>query len=167
MTSWIVRFGLLVMFVLHGHRFSSAAELQGAASAPEEPLSLWYRRPARSGPRPCRLATAGWAPWFSAASRPNGCSSTKAHSGPQAPMIRPTPRPPAHSRKLRRLIFEGKLAEANRIVGRRMMAHPLGQMPYQTLGDLLLEFPPATSVKRLPPRPQSRHGDRDDELYSQ
>ena len=46
-----------------------------------------------------------------------------------------------------RLIFEGKLAEANRIVGRRMMAHPLGQMPYQTLGDLLLEFPPATSVR--------------------
>ncbi len=48
---------------------------------------------------------------------------------------------------MRRLIFEGKLAEANLIVGQRMMARPLGQMPYQTLGDLLLEFPPATSVK--------------------
>jgi alpha-L-fucosidase 2 len=40
----------------------------------------------------------------------------------------------------RRLIFEGKYKEANQLIGEKMMAKPLGQMPYQTVGDLLLTF---------------------------
>jgi len=41
----------------------------------------------------------------------------------------------------RRLIFEGKFAEAHALIGKKMMARPLKQMPYQTAGDLLLKFP--------------------------
>ena len=40
----------------------------------------------------------------------------------------------------RRLIFEGRYWEANELIGREMMARPLKQMPYQTAGDLFLEF---------------------------
>ena len=40
----------------------------------------------------------------------------------------------------RRLIFNGKYREAHELIGREMMARPLEQMPYQTAGDLLLEF---------------------------
>ena len=41
----------------------------------------------------------------------------------------------------RRLIFAGRFREANDLIGARMMAHPIRQMPYQTLGDLHLGFP--------------------------
>jgi alpha-L-fucosidase 2 len=48
----------------------------------------------------------------------------------------------------RRLIFEGKYAEAQKLVGTEMMARPLRQMPYQTLGDLFLEFPAAKQMEQ-------------------
>ena len=125
----------------------SEGEIQGAASPPDEPLSLWYRRPA--------------AVWTEALPIGNGRlggmvfggvdgdrlqlnEGTLWAGGPYDPA---NPQAPAALAEVRRLIFEGKLAEANHIVGRRMMAHPLGQMPYQTLGNLLLEFPPATAVQ--------------------
>ena len=44
-------------------------------------------------------------------------------------------------REARRLIFEGKYKEANDLVGAKMMAQPIKQMPYETVGDLKLEFP--------------------------
>lgn len=41
----------------------------------------------------------------------------------------------------RRLIFEGKYQEATNLVGEKMMARPIKQMPYQPVGDLKLHFP--------------------------
>jgi alpha-L-fucosidase 2 len=41
----------------------------------------------------------------------------------------------------RRLIFEGKYKEASDLVGAKMMAQPIKQMPYEPVGDLKLEFP--------------------------
>jgi alpha-L-fucosidase 2 len=41
----------------------------------------------------------------------------------------------------RRLIFEGKYKAANDLVGAKMMAQPIKQMPYELVGDLKLEFP--------------------------
>ncbi|MCA1614302.1 MAG: glycoside hydrolase family 95 protein, partial [Acidobacteria bacterium] len=41
----------------------------------------------------------------------------------------------------RRLIFEGRYKEADALIGARMMARPIKQMPYQPVGDLLLDFP--------------------------
>jgi len=40
----------------------------------------------------------------------------------------------------RRLIFDGKYKEANDLIGEKMMARPLKQMPYQPIGDLDLNF---------------------------
>ena len=48
--------------------------------------------------------------------------------------------------EVRRLIFEGKYKEADRLVGAKVMAKPLGQMPYETVGDLLLTFPEISSA---------------------
>jgi len=42
--------------------------------------------------------------------------------------------------EVRRLIFAGKYDEAHKLVGDKMMAVPLREMPYQTLGDLYLNF---------------------------
>ncbi len=41
----------------------------------------------------------------------------------------------------RRLIFEERYREANDLIGARMMARPISQMPYETVGDIKLEFP--------------------------
>ena len=41
----------------------------------------------------------------------------------------------------RRLIFEGKFGQAHGLIGAKMMAHPLQQMPYETVGDLKLDIP--------------------------
>jgi alpha-L-fucosidase 2 len=46
----------------------------------------------------------------------------------------------------RRLIFEGQYAEAQKFIGENMMARPLRQMPYETVGDLFLWSPGATNV---------------------
>src|SRR5437899_6185094 len=43
--------------------------------------------------------------------------------------------------EVRRLIFAGKYQEANNLIGKKMMAHPIKQMPYEPVGDLKLEFP--------------------------
>ncbi|HUG72248.1 MAG TPA: glycoside hydrolase family 95 protein [Steroidobacteraceae bacterium] len=45
----------------------------------------------------------------------------------------------------RRLILAGRYQEAHDLVGARMMARPLKQMPYQPVGDLMLEFPGQTA----------------------
>jgi alpha-L-fucosidase 2 len=41
----------------------------------------------------------------------------------------------------RRLIFEGKFGEAHGLIGAKMMARPLKQMPYEPVGDLTLSIP--------------------------
>jgi alpha-L-fucosidase 2 len=46
----------------------------------------------------------------------------------------------------RRLVFAGKYGEAHKLIGEKMMAKPLRMMPYQTLGDLLLQFPETQSI---------------------
>jgi alpha-L-fucosidase 2 len=48
----------------------------------------------------------------------------------------------------RRLIFDGKYADAERLIQAKMMAVPIRQMPYQTVGDLWLTFPEATAVEK-------------------
>lgn len=49
---------------------------------------------------------------------------------------------------VRRLIFAKKYREAHDLTNARMMARPLWQMPYQTAGDLLLEFREVGSFAR-------------------
>lgn len=43
--------------------------------------------------------------------------------------------------EVRRLIFEGRYAEAEALADARLMARPLAQMSYQPLGDLLIDMP--------------------------
>jgi alpha-L-fucosidase 2 len=47
--------------------------------------------------------------------------------------------------EVRRLVNEGKYREAARLISAKVMAKPLGQMPYQTVGNLVLTFPGDTN----------------------
>ncbi len=49
--------------------------------------------------------------------------------------------------KVRELVFEGKYGEAAGLVDAKVIAQPRGQMPYQTVGDLVLAFDDSSSVQ--------------------
>jgi alpha-L-fucosidase 2 len=49
--------------------------------------------------------------------------------------------------KVRQLIFDGQYDEAASLISSNMMAVPLRQMPYETVGDLFLNFPPTPRVE--------------------
>jgi alpha-L-fucosidase 2 len=116
------------------------------AQPPAEPLSLWYRQPARQ--------------WVEALAVGNGRLGAMVFGGVTQERIQLNedtlwaggPYDPANPDaldalpKVRELIFAGRYREAANLIGQRMMARPLAQMPYQCVGDLLLEFPDANGV---------------------
>ena len=122
----------------------------GDAPPPEEALSLWYRRPATK--------------WVEALAVGNGRLGAMIFGGVEQERLQLNedtlwaggPYDPNNPEALaalpdaRRLIFEGKYREAHALIADKMMAKPLRQMPYQTVGDLLLTFPRATSVADYP-----------------
>ncbi|HRS12600.1 MAG TPA: glycoside hydrolase N-terminal domain-containing protein [Sedimentisphaerales bacterium] len=121
-------------------------EMAGQASPPQEPLSLWYRQPAVE--------------WTEALAVGNGRLGAMVFGGIERERLQlnedtlwaggpydPT-RPEALEAlpEARRLIFAGQYRQADALVGKQMMSKPLGQMPYQTVGDLLLAFPTVAKV---------------------
>jgi alpha-L-fucosidase 2 len=123
-----------------------AGEFSGEAQPPEEPLSLWYRRPATK--------------WVEALAVGNGRLGAMVFGGIDRERLQLNedtlwaggPYDPNNPEALgalpeaRRLIFEGKYTEAHKLVGDKMLAKPVRQMPYQPVGDLLLTFPKSQTV---------------------
>ena len=121
-----------------------ATGLVGPSSASD--LSLWYRQPATN--------------WVEALPIGNGRLGAMIFGGAEREHLqlnedtlwagRPydpnNPNARAALPEVRRLIFAGKYAEAQALVGSNMMARPLRQMPYETLGDLWLNFPGADGI---------------------
>src|SRR5208282_656964 len=110
------------------------AEIQflGSASPPAEPLSLWYRQPAGV--------------WLQALANGNGQigamvfggvnqerlqlnDDTLWAGGPYDPV---NPNAKAALPEVRKLVLEGKYAEAQKLANQELMARPLSQMPYET-----------------------------------
>ncbi len=121
-------------------------QLLGQAPPPAEPLSLWYRKPAVK--------------WVEALAVGNGRLGAMVFGGIQrerlqlnestlwagGPYDPNNPEALAALPEARRLVFEGKYREADRLVNSKMLAHPRGQMPYETVGSLMLELPATESV---------------------
>lgn len=103
-------------------------------------LVLWYDRPARE--------------WTEALPVGNGRLGAMVFGGAQAERLQlnedtlygggpydpNNPEALAALPEARRLIFAGRYKEADDLIGRKMMARPIKQMPYQPVGDLLLTF---------------------------
>src|SRR3954469_10603299 len=115
----------------------SGAEFTGEAAPPEEPLSLWYQRPAKE--------------WVEALPIGNGRLGAMVFGGVTGERLQlnedtlwaggpydpDNPEALAALPEARRLIFEGKYTDAQKLISEKMMAKPLKQMPYQPVGDLL------------------------------
>jgi len=114
----------------------------GDAVPPASDLSLWYRRPAD-------------AEWVRALPVGNGRLGAMVFGGvvnerlqlnedtlwAGAPYDPVNPDAREALPEVRRLLAAGQYAEAARLASQKVMAKPLAQMPYETLGDLMLTFP--------------------------
>ncbi|WP_231617864.1 glycoside hydrolase family 95 protein [Novipirellula aureliae] len=117
------------------------------AAAPEEPLTLWYRKPATKWETEAlpigngRLAAMVF----------GGVNNERIQFNEETvwdgvPTDYNNPEALAALPEVRRLLFEGKNDEATRIAGRSMMGNPKKIKSYQTLGDLFLDFPDTDKV---------------------
>jgi alpha-L-fucosidase 2 len=116
------------------------------AQPPAEPLSLWYRQPARD--------------WVEALAVGNGRLGAMVFGGVTQERIQLNedtlwaggPYDPANPDALealpqvREMIFAGQYRQASNLISQKMMAKPPAQMPYQCVGDLLLTSPDANEV---------------------
>jgi len=148
--------GLVCLFVL-------SATLAGCVTnngqinllrPPHQPLVLWYSSPANV------------TNWTSALPIGNGRLGAMVFGGIDRERIQLNedtlwsggPYNPVNTNALaalpevRRLIFDGKYSDAQRMVGSNMMAVPSRQAMYETVGDLFLDFStnaPATDYRRM------------------
>jgi len=116
-----------------------AAELTGLAPPPKGRLTLWWRKPAGN--------------WNDATPVGNGRLGAMLFGGVRTERLQLNedtlwgggPYDPSNPQslkvlpKVRELIFAGKAREAAALAN-QMMAKPLRQMPYQTVGDVILDF---------------------------
>ena len=119
----------------------------GAAQAPAERLSLWYRRPASKWTEALPIGNGRLGAMIFGGveeERLQLNEDTLWAGGPYDP-VNPTAK--AALPEVRQLIFDGKYSEAARLISRRVMARPLRQLPYQTVGDLLLKFSDDAAVE--------------------
>ncbi|HEU5124868.1 MAG TPA: glycoside hydrolase family 95 protein [Verrucomicrobiae bacterium] len=141
-------FSLLPALFLAGNCFSqnpvaNPDATKSEAQAPEEKLSLWYRQPA--------------AAWTEALAIGNGRLGAMVFGGVDHERLQLNedtlwaggPYNPVNTNALaalpevRQLIFDGKYDQAAKLTSEKVMATPLRQMPYETVGDLWLDFPGA------------------------
>jgi alpha-L-fucosidase 2 len=127
--------------------FSTTGRAGDSASS----LTLWYRQPAAN--------------WTSALPIGNGRLGAMVFGGVEREHLQFNedtlwaggPYDPDNTNALaalpevRQLIFAGKYDDAASLISKKMMAKPLQQMPYETVGDLFLTFPtnaPVTDYRR-------------------
>jgi alpha-L-fucosidase 2 len=140
----------------------AAVRFGGEAPPPPSALSLWYRAPAADRPlTPRPTGRDASAEWVRALPVGNGRLGAMVFGGvvherlqlnedtlwagrPYDPV---NPDAKAALPEVRRLLTDGRYSDAAALAGKSVMAKPLAQMPYQTLGDLGLTFADVDAVE--------------------
>ena len=112
-----------------------------AAPAAPHPLTLWYRQPAAKWTEalPIGNGRLGAMVFGGTAQEKLQLNESTLWAGQPYDPVNPDAK--ANLPKVRDLIFAGRIEEAEALANKTLMAKPLTQMPYQTLGDLMLDFP--------------------------
>jgi alpha-L-fucosidase 2 len=138
-------------FEIDRRRLLIGGALAGAASCLPESLlaaepgprgdSLWYPRPADEWVQalPVGNGRLGAMVFGGIASERLQLNEDSFFSGGPYDPVNPEAR--AALPRVRELVFAGQYAEAQKLIDAQVMARPLRQMSYQTVGDLLLTFP--------------------------
>ena len=122
-------------------------QLTGSTAAPDAPLSLWYRKPAARWQEALPVGNGRiGAMVFGGINRERLQlnEDTLWAGGPYDPV---NPQAREALPQVRQLVFDGKYREASRLISAKVMSKPLGQMPYETAGDLILTIPELASVE--------------------
>lgn len=121
--------------------FLAHAPVNAALRPTAYPLTLWYRQPAKlwTEALPIGNGRLGAMVFGGIAKEQLQLNEDTLWSGGPYNPINPDAK--AALPQVRELIAKGRYAEAEALVNARMMAKPLRQMSYQTLGDLWLAFP--------------------------
>jgi alpha-L-fucosidase 2 len=112
----------------------------GASPGPRED-TLWYQRPADEWVQALAIGNGRLGAMVFggiASERIQLNEDTFFSGGPYDPV---NPDANAALPKVRELVFAGQYVEAQKLIDDSVMARPLRQMSYQTIGDLLLTFP--------------------------
>jgi len=120
--------------------FSQRIKSGSIASGPGEPLLLWYDKPASQWVEALPIGNGRLGAMIfggTASERLQLNEDTLYAGGPYDPNNRDALR---FLPEARQLIFAGKYKQASDLIGEKMMAHPIKQMPYEPLGDLRIEF---------------------------
>ena len=124
-----------------------AIDFTGEAAPPEQAFTLWYRRPAEQWTEalPVGNGRLGAMVFGGVASERLQINEDTLWAGGPYDPVNPGAR--AALPQVRQLVFQGRYKEADQLVSAAVMARPLKQMPYQTVGDVLIAFPEAASVE--------------------
>ena len=135
----VVAINLLVLLQVFAAVHADVS-FSGEAQAPAERLSLWYRRPANRWTEALPIGNGRLGAMVFGGvgqERLQLNEDTLWAGGPYDPV---NPSAKVALPEVRQLIFDGKYSDAARLISRRVMARPLRQLPYQTVGDVLLRF---------------------------
>lgn len=139
--------GLLVFLGCPAQLFATEPQIAGTASAPSAPFCLWYRQPAVKWVEALPIGNGRiGAMVFGGVNRERLQlnEDTLWAGGPYDPV---NPQAREALSEVRRLVFEGKYRQASKLLSAKVMSRPLGQMPYEPAGDLILTVPEAASVE--------------------
>ncbi len=123
-------------------------QFSSPAAAPNSAVTLWYQHPAKQ--------------WVEAVPVGNGRLGAMVFGGihreilplnedtlwPGGPHDYSNPDALAALPVVRKMVFDDKYKEAEDYINAHMMGRPGREMPYQPLGNLVLDFPETTSVSR-------------------
>ncbi|WP_088185070.1 glycoside hydrolase family 95 protein [Sphingobium sp. Z007] len=119
----------------------AAARPRGAAADTPAPTTLWYRQPATEWTQALPIGNGRLGAMLFGGIGQERLQLNESTLWAGQPYDPVNPQAKATLPKVRDLIFAGKIAEAETLANQTLMAKPLAQMPYQTLGDLILDFP--------------------------
>lgn len=124
----------------------AAGEQSLPAAAAGDALQLWYREPANEWVQalPVGNGRLGAMVWGGIAHERLQLNEDTLYAG--GPYDATSPDALAALPQVRALIFAGRYAEAEALADAKMLSRPLKQMPYQPLGDLLLDFDRADGI---------------------
>jgi len=167
--TFVAAISVVAGVVLFGQQPTPPVQFVGQAPPPTSAQSLWYRQPAADHPLVAPAAGGRGrggganAEWVQALPVGNGRLGAMVFGGvvnerlqlnedtlwagrPYDPV---NPEAKEALPEVRRLVADGQYAAAARLASQKVMAKPLAQMPYQTLGDLMLTFPVAGQVENF------------------